>query len=171
MGEFASKGVAGTGLGLGIAGTTLGLLNGGNMGRNGGLLGGLFGNCGGYDDQYISALQSRVTGLEAEKYSDKNTADVYTALRNEFKDMGQQFIKPMAQEIADMRVREAVNAEKLSQLHCAVASLSNTLGSITKTIVPRTVICPEVMQRFNSWVAPTAEAPATQGIVGNISVD
>lgn len=41
MGEFASKGVAGSGLGLGIAGTALGLLNA--NGDGGGLLGGLFG--------------------------------------------------------------------------------------------------------------------------------
>lgn len=39
MGEFASKGVAGSGLGLGIAGTALGLLNA--NGNGGGLLGGL----------------------------------------------------------------------------------------------------------------------------------
>lgn len=38
MAEFASKGVAGSGLGLGIAGTALGLLNNGN---NGGALGGI----------------------------------------------------------------------------------------------------------------------------------
>lgn len=42
MAEFASKGVAGSGLGLGIAGTALGLLN--NGGNGGGILGGLFGN-------------------------------------------------------------------------------------------------------------------------------
>lgn len=41
MAEFASKGVAGSGLGLGIAGTALGLLNNGG---NGGVLGGLLGN-------------------------------------------------------------------------------------------------------------------------------
>lgn len=41
MAEFASKGVAGSGLGLGIAGTALGLLN--NGGNGNGLLGGLFG--------------------------------------------------------------------------------------------------------------------------------
>lgn len=41
MAEFASKGVAGTGLGLGIAGTALGLLNNNNGGN---ILGGLFGN-------------------------------------------------------------------------------------------------------------------------------
>lgn len=33
MGEFASKGVAGSGLGLGIAGTALGLLNANGNGR------------------------------------------------------------------------------------------------------------------------------------------
>ena len=42
MAELASKGVAGSGLGLGIAGTALGLLN--NGGNGGGVLGGLFGN-------------------------------------------------------------------------------------------------------------------------------
>lgn len=40
MAEFASKGVAGSGLGLGIAGTALGLLNNGGNGLLGGLLGG-----------------------------------------------------------------------------------------------------------------------------------
>lgn len=40
MAAFASKGVAGSGLGLGIAGTALGLLNNGGNGLLGGLLGG-----------------------------------------------------------------------------------------------------------------------------------
>lgn len=38
--EYASKGVAGSGLGLGIAGTALGLLNANGGGLLGGLLGG-----------------------------------------------------------------------------------------------------------------------------------
>lgn len=53
MAEFASKGVAGSGLGLGIAGTALGLLN--NGGNGGGVLGGLFGN---NNQATISALQA-----------------------------------------------------------------------------------------------------------------
>lgn len=52
MAEYASKGVAGSGLGLGIAGTALGLLNNGG---NGGVLGGLFGN---NNQTTISALQA-----------------------------------------------------------------------------------------------------------------
>lgn len=65
MAEFASKGVAGTGLGLGIAGTALGLLNNGGNG----LLGGLF---GGGNQNVVSALQAENGMLKAENYSDKN---------------------------------------------------------------------------------------------------
>lgn len=53
MAEFASKGVAGSGLGLGIAGTALGLLNNGGNGLLGGLLGG--GN-----QNVVSALQAEL---------------------------------------------------------------------------------------------------------------
>lgn len=31
-------------------------------------------------------------------------------------------------------------------------------------------ICPEVMPRYNSWTAPTSEAPATQPVTGSIKV-
>lgn len=71
MAEFASKGVAGSGLGLGIAGTALGLLNNGG---NGGLLGGLF---GGGNQNVVSALQAENSMLKAENYSDKNAKEVY----------------------------------------------------------------------------------------------
>lgn len=73
MAEFASKGVAGTGLGLGIAGTALGLLN--SVGCGNGLLGNIIGgNCcngarygagiglGVGEVQYISELQAKVQG-------------------------------------------------------------------------------------------------------------
>ena len=72
MAEFASKGVAGSGLGLGIAGTALGLLN--NGGNGGGVLGGLF---GGGNQNVVSALQAENGMLKAENYSDKNAKEVY----------------------------------------------------------------------------------------------
>lgn len=55
MAEFASKGVAGSGLGLGIAGTALG---------------GLFGNNN----------QATISALQAENYSDKNAKEVYNSV-------------------------------------------------------------------------------------------
>lgn len=74
MAEFASKGVAGSGLGLGIAGTALGLLNNGGNGILGSLLGGLF---GGGNQNVVSALQAENSMLKAENYSDKNAKEVY----------------------------------------------------------------------------------------------
>jgi hypothetical protein len=198
MGEFASKGVAGSGLGLGIAGTALGVLNSSNNGN--GLLGGLFGNnnCG-----QVSALQSEVAMLKAEKYSDKNTADVYSAVRGEYKDLLEKWITPLSDEACRNReriavletqvkcenekallreqiVREQLNRRidqcccetngRINQLNQSVYQMSQTLGSITTTVIPRTAICPEVMPRYNSFVTPTDNAPATQPITGNIDV-
>lgn len=198
MGEFASKGVAGSGLGLGIAGTALGVLNSSNNG--GGLLGGLFGNnnCG-----QVSALQSEVAMLKAEKYSDRNTADVYGAIRGEYKDLLEKWITPLSEESARNRervavletqvkcenekallreqlVREQLNRRidncccetngRINDLNSRVYSMGRTLDSITSTIIPQTAICPPVMTRYNSWVAPTDTAPATQPIIGNVDV-
>lgn len=72
MAEFASKGVAGVGLGTGIAGLALGVLNSSNNGN--GLLGGLL---GGGNQNVVSALQAENSQLKAENYSDKNAKEVY----------------------------------------------------------------------------------------------
>ena len=92
--DYASKGVAGSGLGLGIAGTALGLLNASNNGGNG-ILGGLFGgNCnnswnnGGsfgarvqatYDfenERRVARLESRLEGLEVATRKDETIASL-----------------------------------------------------------------------------------------------
>ena len=107
MGEFASKGVAGSGLGLGIAGLATALLQGSNNG-NGGILGGLFG--GGNCNQ-VSALMAENANLRAEKYSDNKDAEVYVASRAENKALRDElmgFIRPLSNEAAQNRERVAV---------------------------------------------------------------
>jgi hypothetical protein len=87
-------------------------------------------------------------------------------------------------EIADLReklVRSELGAKidtvaqtcgcGIAQLNNAVAGVNNTLNQITHLVVPRTAICPEVMERYNSWVAPTAAAPAVQPVTGSINVN
>lgn len=79
MAEFASKGVAGAGLGLGIAGTALGVMNG-NLGR---IFGGIAApqtavcSCCSEDhliNRYEAAQQARIAELETEvKLRDANT--------------------------------------------------------------------------------------------------
>ena len=110
MGEFASKGVAGTGLGLGIAGTTLGLLSSSNNG--GGILGGLFGNNNGM--YHVMAENAK---LKSEKYADHVGIDVYKQSRVDNTDLRDrimgEWLKPLAQEAAATRERISVLETKV----------------------------------------------------------
>ena len=169
MGDYASKGVAGTGLGFGIAGTALAVL----PRLLGEYCGGAYYNNNrsgfGTELQYVSQLQSENAMLKAENYSDKVAKEVYqqTLADN----------KQLRQDIRDeLALREQIADGKIAQLACqvnngfsstnaALANLQNTINTITCTVIPKDAICPEVMPRFNSWTAPTDTAPATQPVV------
>lgn len=190
MAEFASKGVAGSGLGLGIAGTALGVLNSSANGN--GLLGGLFG--GGNAQNLVSGLQAENGMLKAEKYSDNNAKEVYAqslADNRRLRDEAFAFLKPLADESANNRVelaklqaelkcccekqelREQIVLGKVNELALTtqakfgcidgtIANIMGTLGNITKTIVPMSAICPAPMPQYNSWVAPTSGTTAPE---------
>ena len=95
--DFASKGVAGAGLGLGIAGTALGLLNGGIPG----LLGGWNNGCGAVacsenmmvnryelgQNQKISELQSQIALRDANTYGDQKLLEVYRYMDGQLRDI------------------------------------------------------------------------------------
>ena len=126
--NVGSAGVAGAGLGLGIAGTALGLL------QNGGL-NGIFGGgnqCN--DTRTISALESEIAMLKSEKYTDKVGTEVYAELNKKFNEIG-QFVAGMDKNSA---VAEAINAERISCLTNRVAALE----ALTKTVVPNSSVCP-----------------------------
>ncbi len=182
MGEFASNGKANAGLTTGIIGTALGglwALGGGNGGN--GLLGNLFGN----NNQnqaamaYIDQLQAKIAEMNAEKYSNKVALEVYQAARASDAKQDARFAE-VAREIADMRVSEAslrgeINTNNaatqgqiaqvastanngISVLSANLACLQQTVAGITKTVVPKTAVCPEPMSLYNSWTAPTNTA-------------
>ena len=169
MGDYASKGVAGAGLGLGIAGTALALLNN----NGGGLLGGLFGcgNCGGASlaamqgNGYVAALAQKdaeIGELKAEKYTDNRVDALNLALTNR--------INAVAADLATLSLN---NERRISQIEGQISCLAqDTINGITKTVVMKEAICPEVMPRYNSWTAPTTTevAPAAQPITGSIKV-
>lgn len=114
MAEYASKGVAGAALGLGIAGT-VGLVNQMVGGCGGGLLGGLGGNCGARaagvaEVQYVSELQAKVQGLEAEKTANANLVAAFNQTVANDKELRGElytFIKPLSEEAANNRVKIA----------------------------------------------------------------
>ena len=153
--KYASKGVAGAGLGLGIAGTALGLLN--NNGGLGGLFGGNNGNCGCSEDHYVNryelglqqelaAKDSKIGLLESNIYTDSKIADVYERLNTK--------IGGLEAQICSQAV---VNAQITANISCMQNAI-NTLNGLTKTIIPISNVCPEPMPQYNSWTAPTAGA-------------
>lgn len=154
MGEFASKGVAGAGLGLGIAGTALGVLN--SSGNGNGLLGGLFGN--GNNNQ-LAALYAENAMLKSENYSDKVAKETYqqtladrAALKAELKelmDLREQLVLAKIDSVASLA------NQGLQQVNCQIACLAKTVDGITRTVVPASAVCPAPMPLYNSWKDPT----------------
>ena len=148
MAEFASKGVAGSGLGLGIAGTALGLLNNG--------LGGLFNgtNCcnginaftNGYgvnhyelsQENRIATLESQVALRDANIYNDQKLLEVYKYFDGKLEAIRDTICaNEKAQAVINAKMESCVDV-----LGSQVRSISNTLASITRTVIPNRVICP-----------------------------
>ena len=112
----------------GIIGTVLGLTQNGALN---GILGG--GNqCN--DTRTISALESEIAMLKAEKYTDNVGTGVYAELNKKFNEIG-QFVAGMDKNSA---VAEAINAERISCLTNRVAALE----ALTKVVVPNSSVCP-----------------------------
>lgn len=175
MAEFASSGVGTAGLTTGIIGTALSVLNGG-LGNVLGGIGGIGGNAANLatvamqlgdhyatkdDVKYARELaekDSEIALLKSEQNTEVKIADVYERL-----------ITRINQEARDQAAWNASQSVANTQMSAAIATnagsisaIQGILGGITKTVVPKTAICPEPMDRYNSWTAPTA-TPATGG--------
>lgn len=150
--NFASKGVAGTGLGLGIAGTALGLLNG----NGGGLLGGLFGGCHGGVNHYELAQETELANRDMEiAYLKSRDAAKSDAL--ELYKYVDGRLRGIEAQICNQAV---VNAQITANISCMQTAIAG-LQALTKTVIPIGNVCPEPMPALNSWTAPTA--PTTTG--------
>lgn len=135
MGEFASKGVAGAALGTGIAGLTLGVLNG-----MGGLLGGWGGNCCSESTpvnryeltlvQEIASKDTRIGLLEADKYTDQKLTEVYKDLNGQISNLQSQ-----------INAQAVYNATMNGTVSCIQGQIAQLQG-LTKLVVPNTSVCP-----------------------------
>lgn len=186
MAEFASKGVAGTALGTGIAGLSLGVLNG--LGNGNGLLGGLFGgNCNNTNTlaglgavAELGKKDAEIAQLKAEKYADGVGVNTFKEVLGMFEKKDERYSKlfgDLNREAVDNRVR-------LAQLGCEIDKVKTNLeGAIAleaerrasgdqnlycyvnatfvpgKLVMPLGSLCPSAMPRYNTWATPTEQAP------------
>ena len=147
-----TRGIAIGGLTTGIIGTALSAL-GGNAG---GILGGWSNGCNGgcssmYVNRYEAGQAARIAELETEvklrdanTYTDGKLLEVYRYVDGKFNGIEAQICQ-----------QSVVNAQVAANLSCLTNTV-NTLSGLTKTIIPIDNICPPPMERYNSWVAPTA---------------
>lgn len=137
MAEFASKGVAGSGLGLGIAGTALGLLNGGL----GNILGTGYNNCGCSDNMLVSryelSQENRIAKLETEValrdaniFTDQKISELYANLDGRIRGVE-----------AGLNAQSVYNATNTATIGC-IQNQVNQLFGLTKLVVPNTSVCP-----------------------------
>lgn len=141
MAEFASKGVAGAGLGLGIAGTALGILNGG--------LGGIFGSnnitnvCSDntcvnrYEldlENKIVSKDSEIALLKSNIYTDQKLTEVYSNLQAQ--------LNTIKDNQNAVNMQQAVyNGTNTATISCIQSQIAQLQG-LTKLVVPNTSVCP-----------------------------
>lgn len=155
--NYASKGVAGAGLGLGIAGTALGLLQGNGLG---GLLG--VNSCGCSENMPVNRYelnqQKEIVDRDAEIAFLKGRDAAKTDMLELY-----QYVDGRLRGIeAQIAQQAVVNAQITANISCMQANIA-TLNALTKTVIPIGNVCPEPMARYNSWAAPTADASTTTG--------
>ena len=136
--NYASKGVAGTGLGLGIAGTALGVLAGGL--NNMGLFGTRTSNTCNEDhcvNRYEAAQSARIAELETEVklrdsniYTDSKILELYKYVDGK--------VTGIDKELCDQKVYNATN---IATVNC-IANQVNQLFALTKLVVPNSSVCP-----------------------------
>lgn len=149
----------------------------------GGLLNGVFGggcNAAAQNAQNSAAVyelskkDSEIALLNAKLETRSEVSEVYSILREHDKEQDAKTAalesRVLAMETASP-LREQLVLQKIDCLAketkhgfetvgASIAALGATVGSITKLVVPKSAICPEVMSRYNSWTAP-AESAAT----------
>lgn len=147
--NYASKGVAGTALGIGIGALGAELL-GGNLGN---IFGGGRGACD-YGHMgvtrreadmaaEIAELKTEKKLLESNTYTDGKILDLYRYVDGKFAGVETQLCQ-----------QNVLNTQVAANLACLTNTV-NTLSALTKTVIPIDNVCPAPMAKYNSWVAPT----------------
>lgn len=150
--NYASKGMAGTGLGLGIAGTALGLLNGG--------LGGIWGgavpmaaaqvacseNTGVNrfeleQERTISNKDMEIAYWRGQDETNRKITDAYTKLENRINGVASE-VRANKDEQAGINLQQAVyNGTNTAALACLQNQVAQLQG-MTKMVIPNSSVCP-----------------------------
>lgn len=94
----------------------------------------------------LVSKDSEIALLKSNIYTDQKITDVFERLSTRIRGVEDQ-----------VSAQAVYNATQTATLGCIQAQVAQ-LQSLTKLIVPADNICPEPMNRYNSWTAPTTTA-------------
>lgn len=142
--EYASKGVAGAGLGLGIAGTALGLLSGGlgnlGIGWNGVNPTNVACSENMTVNRYELGQEQKIAKLESEKALLEST--IYTnGQLNDLRNYVDGKFTAVNDELRNIAVYQATNTATIGCITNQINALNASIASITRTAVPASAIC------------------------------
>lgn len=149
--SYASKGLAGTALGIGIGALGVEALGGG--------LGNIFGGnraaC--ESDHPVSRREADMAAEIAELRTEKKLLESNIYSDGKFLELYKYIDGKIAGVEGQLNQQAVVNAQVVANLSC-ITNTVNMLSGLTKTIIPIDNICPPPMPQYNSWTAPTAGA-------------
>lgn len=150
--EYASKGVAGAGLGTGIAGLSLGVLN--SLGGLGAVAMNNRSCCtpacsentpvSRYEleqSQIIAAKDAEIGLLKADKYTDQKIVDATAYLMGQIKELENEVRKNKDDQTAVNMQQVAYNATNTATIGCLQNQVA-ALQAMTKLVIPNTSVCP-----------------------------
>ena len=108
--------------------------------------------------QELAKKDSELALLQSEQNTEVKMTDVYKQAHSEIatvRDTVQANYNAQQQWNATQAVNNATMSAAIATNTASIAALNDTLGGITKTIVPISSVCPEPMKLYNSWTAPT----------------
>lgn len=163
--EYASKGVAGAGLGTGIAGLSLGVLNtlgglgsfalGGNRGYMqdaavAAALGNAHGNCSEntavnrYELNQVQTIANKdmeIAYWRGQDETNRKIADTYANLEGQIKSLSQEVRANKDEQVAVNMQQAVYNGTKTAALQCLQNQVAQLYG-LTKLVVPNGSVCP-----------------------------
>lgn len=113
-------------------------------------------------------LRDRLLGNWIKPLADEAAANRVNIARIEEQMKASKETAELKEKLTNARINEVamVANHGISCLQGQVAGLYKTVGDITKVVIPKSAICPPVMSRYNTWVAPTTPEPDTEAEAG-----
>lgn len=106
------------------------------------------------DDEYVNRYEAKQSARIAELETEIKLRDANTYTDGKMLEM-YQYVDGRLRNVEGQIAQQAVyNATNNSIIGCIQSQIAQ-LQSLTKMVIPKSSICPEPMDRYNSWTAPT----------------